>query len=72
MSPSGDLWQEYKKNGTTYTITPNYEELQPTLQVVVMSSRVAEGAVTISSSSMVEWYFNDVKLTFSNNLSTNS
>ena len=68
-SPSGDLYQEFEGSiGAIGAIVPDFSQTQPQLVFVVTSSRVAEG-VTVPTA--VDWYFNGVKLTFTNNISTN-
>lgn len=62
-SSKGDLWQEYtgEANGDLGTISPSYttESNQPTLQLVVMSSKSQNGTVDVSAN-MITWYINDV------------
>ena len=68
MSPSGDLYQEYE--GTVNEVTniyPNFETLQPILDFVCTSSRVAEG---VANPDGMEYYFNGTKITFSGGVST--
>ena len=70
MCDKGDLYQEYDGEATAPTnIAPDFVSLKPTISYLLTSSRVAEGVVVPTS---VEWYFNDTKLTFSSNLSTNT
>ena len=70
MCDKGDLYQEYDGDATSPTaIAPDFTPLKPTLSFILTSSRVAEGVVVPSS---VKWYFNDLLLSFSSNLSTNS
>lgn len=72
MSSAGDLWQEYTMNGNTMTVSPNWAELKPTLEMVVISSRAATGRVSIAGN-QIKWYFNDTEITFdsSTNKDTN-
>lgn len=66
----GDLYQEYDGDvGSPANIAPDFITLQPILSYILTSSRVAEGIVVPSS---VKWYFNDVLLAFTNNVSTNT
>lgn len=70
MCDKGDLYQEYDGESSAPTnIAPDFSTLKPTLSYLLTSSRVAEGVVVPS---MMKWYFNDVLLTFTSNLSTNS
>lgn len=65
----GDLYQEFDGDAEDpINIAPDFTTLKPTYSFVVTSSRVAEGEVVPSH---VEWYFNDVKLSFTGNISTN-
>ena len=60
QSSSGDLWQTYTLNGTTYTnIVPNYETLMPVLYFVCISSRTSG---TSNLNGVPTWYFGDTKL----------
>ena len=43
--------------------------MKPTLSFLLTSSRVAEGVVVPSS---IKWYFNDVLISFTSNVSTNT
>jgi hypothetical protein len=63
MSSSGDLWQEYTESGDTMSVTPNWAELKPTLEMVVISSRVATGRTSVESN-QITWYFNDTEIKF--------
>ena len=80
MCDKGDLYQEYEGEATAPTnIAPDFVTLKPTISYLLTSSRVAEGVVVPTSveegvvvPTSVEWYFNDTKLTFSSNLSTNT
>lgn len=67
----GDLYQEFDgESSDPINIAPDFASMKPTLSFQLVSSRVAEGNVVPSK---VEWYFNDVKLSFgSNNVSTTS
>lgn len=70
MCDKGDLYQEYDGEATAPTnIAPDFVTLKPTISYLLTSSRVAEGVVVPDE---VEWYFNDTKLTFSGNVSTNN
>ena len=69
QSPSGDLYQEFEGSvGAIGAISPDFSQTQPQLVFIATSSRVAEG---VSVPIACDWYFNDVKLTFTNNVSTN-
>lgn len=50
-------------------IAPDFASLKPVLSFILTSSRVAEGLVVPSS---MKWYFNDVEIKFSGNVSTNT
>lgn len=66
----GDLYQEYMGEASAPTnIAPNFASLKPVLSFILTSSRVAEGLVVPSS---MKWYFNDVEIKFSGNVSTNT
>lgn len=70
VSDKGDLYQEYQGTANApVDIAPSFGELAPTLSFVLTSSRVAEGVVVPKS---VAWYFNDVLLAFTGNVSTNT
>lgn len=70
MCDKGDLYQEYEGGASNPSaVAPDFTTLKPTLSFILTSSRVAEGVVVPSS---VKWYFNDLLLSFSSNLSTNS
>lgn len=70
MCDKGDLYQEYDGVASNPSaVAPDFTTLKPTLSFILTSSRVAEGVVVPSS---VKWYFNDLLLSFSSNLSTNS
>lgn len=70
MSDEGDLYQEYQGTADApVDIAPDFSTLQPILSFVLTSSRVAEGVVVPTS---MKWYFNDIQLTFSGNVSTNA
>lgn len=70
QSPSGDLYQEYAgEAGAIGTVAPDFSSTRPLLVFIATSSRVAEGVAVPTS---IEWYFNGVKLSFSNNVSTTS
>ena len=70
MCDKGDLYQEYDGEASNPSaVAPDFTTLKPTLSFILTSSRVAEGVVVPSS---VKWYFNDLLLSFSSNLSTNS
>ena len=69
MCDKGDLYQEYDGGASNPSaVAPDFTTLKPTLSFILTSSRVAEGVVVPSS---VKWYFNDLLLSFSSNLSTN-
>ena len=66
----GDLYQEYMGEASAPTnIAPDFVSLKPVLSFILTSSRVAEGLVVPSS---MKWYFNDVEIKFSGNVSTNT
>ena len=66
----GDLYQEYMGEASAPTnIAPDFASLKPVLSFILTSSRVAEGLVVPSS---MKWYFNDVEIKFSGNVSTNT
>ena len=70
MCDKGDLYQEYDGGASNPSaVAPDFTTLKPTLSFILTSSRVAEGVVVPSS---VKWYFNDLLLSFSSSLSTNS
>lgn len=70
MCDKGDLYQEYDGEPLAPTnIAPDFTVLKPTLSFLLTSSRVAEGIVVPSA---IKWYFNDVLLAFTGNVSTNS
>jgi hypothetical protein len=70
MSSKGDLWQEYSGDDNS-VIRPDWTvaENQPTLELVVTSSRTSETNVTISDN-QIHWYFNDTEINFSSGTST--
>lgn len=69
QSPTGDLYQEFSGDaGNIGAITPDFSQTRPSLVFIATSSRVAEG---VAIPTACDWYFNGVKLTFTNNLSTN-
>ena len=41
QSPSGDLYQEYQRNGDKVTVMPDFSQTKPLLNFVCTSSRVA-------------------------------
>lgn len=61
QSPSGDLYQEYQRNGDKVTVMPDFSQTKPLLNFVCTSSRVAEGVSTPVS---MRYYFNGVEITF--------
>ena len=64
----GDLYQEYMGEASAPTnIAPDFASLKPVLSFILTSSRVAEGLAVPSS---MKWYFNDVEIKFSGNVST--
>lgn len=70
MCDKGDLYQEYDGEPSAPTgIAPDFTTLKPVLSFLLTSSRVAEGIVVPSS---IKWYFNDVLLAFTSNVSTNT
>lgn len=70
MCDKGDLYQEYDGDASAPTgIAPDFATLKPTLPFLLTSSRVAEGVVVPSS---IKWYFNDVLINFTSNVSTNT
>lgn len=70
MCDKGDLYQEFEGESSAPTsITPDFTTMKPTLAFMLTSTRVAEGIVVPTS---IKWYFNDVLLTFTNNVSTNT
>jgi hypothetical protein len=64
----GDLFQEYDNDTSSKTITPSWsglkDEAKPIIEFVCMSSRVAEGEMSIDFS-QITWYFNDDEIVFS-------
>ena len=52
--PSGDLYQEYQRNGDQVMVTPDFTKTKPVLNYVCTSSRVAEGLTTPVS---MDYYF---------------
>lgn len=70
MCDKGDLYQEYDgEPSAPVNIAPDFTTLKPTLSFLLTSSRVAEGIVVPSS---IKWYFNDVLINFTSNVSTNT
>lgn len=70
LCDKGDLYQEYDGDSSAPTnIAPDFTTLKPTLSFLLTSSRVAEGIVVPSS---IKWYFNDVLINFTSNVSTNT
>lgn len=70
MCDKGDLYQEYDgESSAPANIVPDFTTLKPTLSFLLTSSRVAEGIVVPSS---IKWYFNDVLINFTSNVSTNT
>lgn len=70
LCDKGDLYQEYDGESSAPTnIAPDFTTLKPTLSFLLTSSRVAEGIVVPSS---IKWYFNDVLINFTSNVSTNT
>ena len=70
MCDKGDLYQEYDgESGAPTNIAPDFTTMKPTLSFLLTSSRVAEGVVVPSS---IRWYFNDVLISFTSNVSTNT
>ena len=70
LCDKGDLYQEYDGDSSAPTnIVPDFTTLKPTLSFLLTSSRVAEGIVVPSS---IKWYFNDVLINFTSNVSTNT
>jgi hypothetical protein len=73
MCSKGDLWQEYTDEGSTANTNfrPDFsiEENQPTLELIVTSSRTATGETTIADN-QIKWYFNDTEINFSSGVST--
>ena len=66
----GDLYQEFMgESSVPANISPDFVTLVPILSFILTSSRVAEGLVVPTS---MKWYFNDVLLTFTGNVSTNT
>lgn len=66
----GDLYQEYDGDvSAPINVAPDFSVMKPVLSYILTSSRVAEGVVVPSS---VKWYFNDVEILFSGNVSTNT
>lgn len=61
QSPDGDLYQEYLRNATQVTVTPDFSKTQPRLLFVCSSSRVADGVSTPVS---MRYYFNGTEITF--------
>jgi hypothetical protein len=58
-------------NGDDMTVTPDYAELQPSVEFICTSSRAATGRVSVSDNAIL-WYFNDTEITFgSDGVSTN-
>ena len=70
LCDKGDLYQEYDGDSSAPTnIAPDFTTLKPTLSFLLTSSRVAEGIVVPSS---IKWYFYDVLINFTSNVSTNT
>ena len=70
LCDKGELYQEYDGDSSAPTnIAPDFTTLKPTLSFLLTSSRVAEGIVVPSS---IKWYFNDVLINFTSNVSTNT
>lgn len=70
MCDKGDLYQEYDGDaGAPSNVALDFSVMKPVLSYILTSSRVAEGVVVPSS---VKWYFNDVEILFSGNVSTNT
>ena len=70
LCDKGDLYQEYDgESSAPANIAPDFTTLKPTLSYLLTSSRVAEGIVVPSS---IKWYFNDVLINFTSNVSTNT
>ena len=62
--------REYMGEASAPTnIAPDFASLKPVLSFILTSSRVAEGLGVPSS---MKWYFNDVEIKFSGNVSTNT
>mgnify|MGYP006874330531 FL=1 len=59
--PSGDLYQEYQRNGDQVMVTPDFTKTKPVLNYVCTSSRVAEGLTTPVS---MDYYFGETQITF--------
>lgn len=59
--PSGDLYQEYQRNGDQVIVTPNLSKTKPILNYICTSSRVAEGLTTPAS---MDYYFGETQITF--------
>lgn len=68
MCPNGDLYQEYEGvPGDITAIYPNFATLQPVLNFVCTSSRVAEG---VANPDAMAYFFNGTRITFSGGVST--
>ena len=63
MCPDGDIYQEWEGTESDATVSPNFEETQPILNFVCMSSRVAEGIATPDKDGM-HYFFNGLEIAF--------
>jgi hypothetical protein len=61
MCPDGDLFQYWDGTGADQTVFPNFATMQPKLNFICTSSRVAEGIATIAS---MRYYFGGTEITF--------
>lgn len=64
MCPDGDLFQYFDGEGADEIIFPDFGEMQPKLNFVCTSSRVAEGIVPISS---MRYFFGPTEINFDSN-----
>ncbi len=64
MCPDGDLYQEYEGTEPDISVYPNFEETQPKLNFVCMSSRSSEGLADVSG---MTYWFNGTEIKFGSN-----
>lgn len=64
MCPDGDLFQYWDGTGADQTVFPNFATMQPELNFVCTSSRVAEGIANIAS---MRYYFGGIEIQFDSN-----
>lgn len=60
---SGDLFQEYVENAGSIVVTPDFSQDKPVLEFTCISSRVATGEYSITSS-QIRWFMNDTEIEF--------